>query len=150
MSSDSDAIPIRVIVLGGPKGVEWAVQLGRAELLGPSDTASDRVTFDFVVRMDPRRTDVRRFSGPAVQGKTGEQFVYVNSGQRAGQTASCWDRRAKVSLMSISPAMLAQLRRQGGALQAQISGVARDGGPACASIPLLEGGWQLVRVGVPS
>ena len=42
MSSDSDAIAIRVIVLRGPKGGEWAVQLGRAELLRPSDTAADR------------------------------------------------------------------------------------------------------------
>jgi len=144
VSNLSDEVPIRITVVNGPKDVAWAVQLGRAELLRPARIEAGSATFDFTVRIDPRRSDVQRFAGLAVQGKTGDQFIYVNSGKRAGQVTSCWDRRAKVSLMSISASMLAQHRRQGGVLRARFFGVARDGGPACASVPLLDEGWQLV------
>jgi hypothetical protein len=144
VSVPSDEIPIRVTVVNGPQDVEWAVQLGRAELLRPSRSDADSVTFDFTVRIDPRRSDVQRFTGLAVQGKTGDQFIYVNSGKRAGQATSCWERRAKVSLMTIGASIVAQYRRQGGVLHARIFGIARDGGPACASVPLMDEGWQLV------
>jgi hypothetical protein len=144
LSTLSEEIPIRVTVVNGPKDVAWAVQLGRAELLRPSRIDSDSATFDFSVRIDPRRSDVQRFTGLAVQGKTGDQFIYVNSGKRAGQASSCWDRRAKLSLMTISASLLVQHRRQGGVLRARFFGIARDGGPACASVPLMDEGWQLV------
>jgi len=145
MASTIDGeVPLRIVLVASPPGVQWAVQLGRADLLAPSLVESGSVTFDFAVRIDPKRTDLRRFTGPPVQGRTGEQFVYVNSGKRAAQTDSCWDRRAKVSLMTIPPKLLDELRRSGGRLECRIAGTARDGGPACASVPLLDGGWQLL------
>jgi hypothetical protein len=144
VSTLNDELRIRIIVVNGPKDVEWGVQLRRTEILPPLRVDASDVTFDFTVRIDPRRSEVQRFTGPAVQGKTGGQFIYVNSGQHAGQTNTCWNRRAKVSLMTISASMLAQYRRDGGVLSARFFGVARDGGPACASVALLDDGWQLV------
>jgi hypothetical protein len=69
----------------------------------------------------------------------------VTSGKRAGQANSCWDRRAKVSLKGITPQLIAAVKQQPGAhLEARIAGTAADGGPACATVPLLEGGWRVV------
>ena len=31
------------------------------------------------------------------------------------------------------------------ALEARIAGTAKDGGPACATVPLLEGGWRIAK-----
>lgn len=148
-STNVEEVPLRIVLMGGPAGTQWAVQLGRADLLAPSRVDDTCVVFDFAVRVDPKRTDIRRYTGAAVQGRTGEQFVYVNSGKRAAQAISCWDRRAKVSLMTIPARLLDQLRHAGGRLECQIAGTARDGGPACASVPLLDGGWRLVG-GAPS
>lgn len=144
MCADADEVLLRVSILNGPQDARWALQLGRADLLQPTHISADSITFDFTVRVDSRRRDVCRFVGPAAQGKTGAQFVYLNSGTYAGQHDSCWGRRAKVSLMTISPALLAQPARKGGRLQARIAGTARDGGPACASVALLEPGWEWV------
>ena len=72
------------------------------------------------------------------------RFSYLAAGRRAGDTTSCWDRRAKVALAGITPAVLAAWRATPGAvLEARIAGTARDGGPACATVPLLGGGWQV-------
>jgi hypothetical protein len=52
-------------------------------------------------------------------------------------------RRFKVHLRDLSTAQLAKARRQNGTLIARVHAVAKDGGPACASVPLLGGGWSV-------
>jgi hypothetical protein len=75
---------------------------------------------------------------------TGSSSNHVNSGTSAGQADSCWSRRAKVPLAGITPALLqSAIRSPHGMLEAKITGTGRDGGPACASVPLLAG-WTLV------
>jgi len=70
--------------------------------------------------------------------------VYINTGVRAGQPDSCWDRRAKVPLGGITSDLIAAALAGDVALEARIEGTARDGGPACATVPLLGDGWRLV------
>lgn len=79
--------------------------------------------------LDPRGLHV---SGPR-QGR----FLYVNSGTSAGQTASCWTRRAKVPLRGIEAAVPLALDVMPPVIETTVAGCARDGGPACASVPLL-------------
>ena len=53
-------------------------------------------------------------------------------------------RRAKVPLSSIREELVdAASGIPGGYLAAQVDGTARDGGPACGSVPLRGGGWVL-------
>ena len=79
-----------------------------------------------------------RFSGEFVQGPAGGKFVYVTSGTLAGHAESPWTRRAKVGLQELKWVVVGCAVSQSGSfLEARISGVARDGGPACASVPLL-------------
>lgn len=144
MRCDEGNLPIRLTVLQPVQGVAVAIQIGRSELLPPSHADSFRLTFDFTVRTDATRGAQPRFLGPAVQGPPAARFVYVNSGKQAGQTTSCWDRRAKVPLTGITWATIDELYRvPSGRVEACIAGVARDGGPVCATVPLLEGGWRV-------
>lgn len=83
------------------------------------------------------------FLGPFTQGPRGARFVYVNSGTLAGQANTKWTRRAKVPLSGITWAMIK--RAKGAILEARIDGVGRDGGPACGTVPLLDGGWRIAR-----
>ena len=84
------------------------------------------------------------FLGAAAQGPADGRFVYINSGRRAGQLATLWDRRAKVPLRGISMAMAqAAMTDEATLLEARIAGTGKDGGPACATVPLLNP-WRLV------
>src|SRR5262249_46337362 len=125
-----------------PKGVAFAVQRGRDELLPPSSANASQLTFELSVRVADR-DGAPNFLGPYAQGPVGERFVYVNSGQRAGEPESCWDRRAKLHLRDVGWPLVRKALKGGGVLEARIEGTAGDGGPACATVPLLGGGWQL-------
>jgi len=135
-------LAMRVIMERPPKGVAFRVQRGRSDLLAPSSAHKDAVRFDFTVRVELAAGEAPNFLGQFAQGPRAERFIYVNSGKHAGDAESQWDRRAKVHLGGISAALVKRALAAGSVLEARIEGVARDGGPACATVPLLGGGWK--------
>ena len=65
-------------------------------------------------------------------------------GAYAGQTDAPAGWRAKVGLEGISHELLVELKsRRSGVLEAQFAGTGRNGGAACATVPLLRGGWHV-------
>lgn len=117
------------------------VQRGKDELLPPSERSPDAVRFDFSVTID--LTERPNFLGKYAQGPKSQRFIYVNSGTYAGETHSCWGRRAKVSLMTVTREQIEEVIASPGArLDAEIFGRSKDGGPMCASVPVL-GGWKV-------
>jgi hypothetical protein len=83
------------------------------------------------------------FSGPFVHGKPGERFLYLSWKPKSWdattpQRNDVYIRRMKIHLKTITPSLI----EHASVLQATVAGKARDGGPACASVPLLDGGWQ--------
>ena len=86
-----------------------------------------------------------RFFGAVAQGPPEGRFVYVCSGTLAGQAESCWTRRAKVPLDGITWRLIERVLSDGRLrLEARFQGRAGDGGPNCATVKLLEGGWRAV------
>jgi hypothetical protein len=144
-----ETVSFRIVVVEPPRGVHFRLQIGKSpgKLLSPARSTSSALTFEFDLRLgEPLSGGRPRFLGPPAQGTPEKRFVYVNSGSLAAQTASSWTRRAKVHLSSITAAMVEQvLSGEGLALQAQFEGTAKDGGPACASVPLLKGAWQVIH-----
>lgn len=141
-------LPLRIVVLRPPAGVTWAVQRGRFELLPPSSATGGALVFDFAVRVGSGKAGTPNVLGPYAQGTPADRFVYVNSGTAAGQAATCWSRRAKVRTGGIGWEMVDEaLATPGAVIEARFEGTGRDGGPACASVPLVEGGWRVVRTG---
>jgi hypothetical protein len=139
-------IAFRIRVLDPPRGVVFRMQRGRTELVPPARESATSITFDFTLRVELDRPAVRgRLLGPFAQGPPAARFVYVNSGKHAGQPDSPWDRRAKVSLMTITPALIEEaLASRDAVIEAEIAGTGRDGGPACATVPLLSG-WRVAH-----
>ncbi len=142
----SEPVPLRIVVVAPPSGVPWALQVGRDELIPPAGRSPDALAFELAVTLAPNAPDAAPvFRGPAAQGPPAGRFVYLCAGRRAGDPGSPWERRAKVPLGGITAEHLARLRETpGGVLEARIQGTARDGGPACATVPLLAGGWAVV------
>jgi Family of unknown function (DUF5990) len=128
-----------------PHGVPFCLQQGKADLVPPSTDSGETISFDFTVNIANDRADgPPNLRGPFAQGPPGGRFVYVNSGTYAGQADSCWSRRAKVSLSDITWELIDEaLSKPGAVLEARIAGTAGDGGPACATVRLLEGGWKV-------
>lgn len=141
------SVPLRVVLVAPPDGVRWVLQLGRDDHAAPRAATAEHVVLETTVTLAPGRGDApASLRGPAVQGPPAARFLYACSGKRAGDVASPWDRRAKVPLAGITPALVAECARTpGGWLEARVAGTNRDGGPACASVPLLDGGWRVVR-----
>jgi hypothetical protein len=142
-------IPFRITVVHPLAGVAFRLQREKAaDLDAPTETSEDHISFDFSLRVKGDRADgVPQLVGTWAQGPPTDRFVYINSGTMAGQADSCWTRRAKVSLTGVSWELIEQvLASQDTALETQIEGTARDGGPACARVPLLQGGWKVSQI----
>lgn len=135
-------ILVRITIVDPVAGVTMQVQRGKDELLPPSERSTQAVSFDFEVTVD--LTERPNFLGKYAQGPKDRRFIYVNSGTYAGEH-SIWGRRAKISLMSVTREQIDEVIASAGArLEAVIFGSARDGGPMCASVPVL-GGWKVVK-----
>jgi hypothetical protein len=138
-------VPARIVLMAPPPGPTFALQRGKGDLAGVAVSTGQDLQFDFVFQAVEGPGGRVRFSGEFVQGPAGGKFIYVNSGTLAGDPRAAWTRRAKVSLESLTWAAVSGVAARPGLLfEARISGVAKDGGPACASVPLLNGGWQPV------
>lgn len=140
-------VPMRITVLRPVSGVTLALQRGSAGLLPPSQHTADAASFDFTLRLgDSAAGKPLRWLGEFVQGSAADRFIYVNVGVRAGQSSTPWDRRAKVKLGSITRDQVDEvLGKSGRVLEASYEGRGRDGSPACATVPLLGGGWRAVE-----
>ena len=136
-------IAVRLTVMRIPPGVGFAVQRGKCELLPPSRATADTLVFDFKVRIAERKGGgAPNVLGPYAHGKPDDRFLYLNSGTSVGQVGSPWTRRAKIKTGGISWKLVeAVLARPGAVLEVSIEGKAKDGGPCCATVPLL-GGWK--------
>jgi len=139
-------VPLRIVVLTPPKGVMFAIQHGKAELESVVVSKGTELSFELTARIAERDGAEPNLLGPYVQGPKGGRFVYVNSGTLAGQAGSNWTRRAKIGLQSLTWTLIDQtLANSKTILEARINGTGKDGGPACATVPLLDGGWKIVK-----
>lgn len=136
-------LQLRVIVISPPSGVAFAMQSGRADLVPPFSAAHGALVFEFSVSVADPLSNPVRLTGDFAQGPASARFVYINSGTYAGQVDSIWSRRAKIPLAGITPKLVQSALKRGGILETRIAGVGRDGGPTCATVPLLSP-WSLV------
>lgn len=135
-------LPIRIVVENPLAGVAMMVQDGKEKLLPAAKATTNKLVFEFAINVD-LRSGAPNFLGRFAQGPKDARFVYVNSGKRAGQHETCWDRRAKLSLMSIKREQIEQAIKESAVIETRFPGIGRDSGPTCASVKGLE--WKVVK-----
>jgi hypothetical protein len=128
-------------------GVIFAVQKGKADLEQPVTAGAADVLFTVPLRVRPSATGTGfTFLGEFAQGTPQERFIYINSGVRAGQTGTPWERRAKLKLEFVPEKLL---RSAAGAtnkaIEASFPGTSSDGGPVCASLTAASIQWRIVE-----
>ena len=141
-SATSKTLTLRIEVVGPVSGCAYALQKGRDELEQVQVAKQENLSFTFSVELKLSADGSLDSKGPHVQGPRGNRFVYINSGTMAGQPMSCWTRRAKVSLRTLYGAAAEAVSNK---LEVHIVGSAGDGGPACASVALLDDGWRSAK-----
>ena len=137
---DRVLVPLRITLVRPPKDVAFAVQAGQDGLQDLTIATDGDLSFDVTIEAAPVGAGVR-FYGPVVQGPPHARFIYVRSGTMAGQPQSFWTRRVKVPLASLSWAAAVRAAAASTRLEARLDGRATDGGPACATVKLLQG-WR--------
>ena len=143
--SSPETLSLRITVVDPPSNVQWALQLGKNALAEPTSATKTRISFDFTVEVvEDSSASGFRLRGPAVQGRSGERFVYLCVGTYAGQVDTPYSRRAKIKLEGISRRLIeAAKAKRSGRLEVYFAGTESKGGPACATVPLLGKGWQV-------
>ena len=142
-SESQPILQLRLVVVDPPEDVAMCVQRGKDDLLAATSETRRELTFDLTVRLGRRPGTEPNFLGAFAQGPVDGRFIYLNSGTLAGQSDSPWSRRAKISLMPITWKQIEDAISRGLPLVGRIRGRGRDGGPVCASTPLLDGGWKI-------
>ena len=129
------ALKIRLIVTDPLPSVHCAMQRGKSEL-HPPVVSSGNLVFDFSIQVDVSKNPIG-LTGEFTQGPPDKRFVYINSGTYAGGSGTPWSRRAKIPITGISASLAQEALNSDKALEARVHGRAKDGGPFCASVPLL-------------
>jgi len=140
-------LPVRVVLVDPPAGIDYGIQHGsgsKYDTLFVQQKKRGDVSFDFSITVAESKKDgAPNFLGPIVQGPPGGRFVYVDVGTYAGQKDTPWARRMKIPLADITWALIKKVRsKPGHRLIARIQGTGKDGGPVCATVPLIDG-WAV-------
>lgn len=142
MGKAEQTLRMRVKLVTPPLGVMFALQEGQGGRVSPVTSDGSALAFDFTLKVTDLNSVPVRFTGPFAQGPASARFVYVCSGVRAGQAGSCWNRRVKIPLTGLSAELVIAAIDCNATVEGTISGIAKDGGPACASVKLLND-WSL-------
>ncbi len=137
-------LTLRIILADPPSGLVFSLQ-GRAN--APMDAVfadGGDLTFDIPITLTPT-ADGLRPGGPFLRADSRGRFVYIASGAQATCAApSGSGRRAKIYLNALSDEPRWRPPRPPSELSSVVRPGARDGGAACATVPLLQT-WTRVR-----
>ena len=129
---DQVEVAARIVILNPVPGVAHSLQSrGNAPLGARSSTAGEPLSFDFPLRIGPGP----KFFGDQVRPEGRERrFVYIRVGSSAGQHGSDWTRRMKIDIHDTPQSLLDRAIAGKGVLTFTVSGTAKDGSPACATV----------------
>ncbi len=145
-------IPMRIVVVSPPVGVNFSLE-NNGNLVSVTQPTGSDITFDFdAVVKEHRNTGIPNFTGAFARGTPSKRFFYINIGESAGQADCPCSRRAKIWISTGYPKFNLQeevtwqmvkeaSQNPNKVLMARYMGTDEEGGPSCASIELLDGGW---------
>ena len=132
-------ITLRLTIKDPVPGVFYSLQGQEGEPIDAVAATEAPLSLDAPVTLN----DDNRLTGSFVRREGSERrFVYIGIGKHAGAPDSNWDRRAKIDVHDIPPALLDRARG-GSVLEVVLPGKGKDGSPACATVRAVEG-WKAV------
>ena len=138
---------MRLVLIDPPANVDYGIQCGRGskyEAMFVQQRKNGDVAFDFSITVSHDKSGAPNFGGDFVQGTPARRFIYIDVGTYAGQKSTPWARRMIVLLNGISSDQIKKALKPGHRLSASIQGTGKDGGPSCATVPLIDG-WKVIQ-----
>ncbi len=150
--AEEKTVRLRVVCVGPPDPIEHDAEFGiqdkkRTVAEKPLDANGD-VHYDIEVRARWHdQKELPNFLGPWTNGKIEERFLYLawtplDPDAPRGPLSG---GRMKIHLKSITWEQIEEADETGGVLIARVNGRNSDGSLACASVPLLDGGWVVAN-----
>jgi hypothetical protein len=139
-------IPIRIVFVDAPPGVQYSLRKGKDELVAPRRSTGGDLPFELALTLKGQQPDGSpNFSGCFANGTPTERFVRINIGTIAGDWTSCWTRAAKIPISGITWELVEEVQATPGAvIEGRFPGRSkRDGSPSCATIHILDNGWKI-------
>ena len=127
--------PIRACL--GFEAIQFGLQDKKQNLQKGMALSADEIAFDFTISVEQQSDGTTNFTGPFAHGTRLSRFVYLTYKGCDGESWQIW-RRIKVSLGTISWGQVEAALRDNMVLQARVSGL------IAGTVPLLDGGWELV------
>ena len=148
-SKSEIVVLLRIVLVGPPPGVDFGIQEGKGndyKTIAIQRSTIGNLNLECTINVKGSRADgPPNFAGPISQGPPSGRFIYIDIGKSAGQIDSCWQRRIKIPLETISWDMIdSVLEKPKRLLQATIPGTGKDGGPSCATVKPSDG-WKVVK-----
>lgn len=145
----SQEIPLRIVLIAPPAGVDFGIQHGKGNTytsIQTQRTNGGNLTFEITLNVKGiTGEEPPNFHGPLAQGPAKGRFVYIDIGKLAGQADSCWQRRIKVPLAGITWELIQQtLANKKLILQSQLPGTGKDSGPSCSTLKPIDG-WTCLK-----
>lgn len=142
-------LPLRIILVDPPSGVDFGIQEGKGNdyrTISVKRSKAKNLVLECTISVKGNRNDgLPNFAGPISQGPPSGRFIYIDIGKSAGQFDSCWQRRIKIPLETITWDMIdSVLENPKRLLQVTIPGTGKDGGPICATVNPIDG-WQVAK-----
>jgi len=143
-----DELILQIVLINPTTDVDFGLQKGSGnnyETVQKQRSTSQNLSFNFTVKVkgDRQKDAAPAFSGPFVQGPSGNKFVYIDIGTYAGQADCIWARRLKIPLTGITWNNIDKVNSNPEfILETRVPGTGRDGGPNCATVKPFDG-WQL-------
>lgn len=129
---DQTEVGLRIIIDQPVPGVAYSLQSKGGAALDPKRSQDGiRLDFDLTIRVSPGP----KFYGDQVMAEgPARRFVYIRVGDLAGDPDSPWSRRIKLDIHDIELEMLRRAVDDQQIIETVISGTAKDGTPACATV----------------
>ena len=139
-------IRLRITLEKPVEGVVYGIHEGKGnegKTIQKQMADGEDLVFEILVPAKLDKTESYKLSGPFVQGKPGENFIYIGIGTYAGQLNTTWSRRLKIPLAGVTHHVLAKMDDKD-ILTTTVPGTGKDGGPNCATVKPF-GGWKAIR-----
>ena len=131
-------VMLRLVIDDPVPGVTYSLQDKRGSPVGAVVAGDAALSLAVPIQVAPGP----KFSGEHVRREGPQRrFVYIAIGAQAGDESSEWSRRMKIDVHDIPSDLLDQAAAPK-SLECHLPGRAKDGGPACATIRLLDG-WRV-------
>ena len=144
------SLPLRIKLVEPPPGFAFCLQKGKGEKSERLDyQISEGKDLVFELDIDVRKgkkRGVANFVGPFAQGTPDVRFFYLCAGQYVEPDEPLWSGRVKIHLSSITWTTVEEVVADpNSVLEVSYAATGPKGGPALASVPLLNDGWKAVR-----